>query len=105
MPSNVRRWSFQGRPRRRPPGINGSITDHKSSETTSVRVTQPASRTTPFTLSRHALVDEIDLQVNPVILGAGERLFDGFDAGKPALELVRVREAPGVAHLRYRVVR
>ena len=55
MPSNVRRWSFQGRPRRRPPGINGSITDHKSSETTSVRVTQPASRTTPFTLSRHAL--------------------------------------------------
>ncbi|MDT5093583.1 MAG: hypothetical protein QOH60_2946 [Mycobacterium sp.] len=51
------------------------------------------------------LVDEIDLQVNPVILGAGERLFDGFEAGTPALELVRVLEAPGVAHLRYRVIR
>jgi riboflavin biosynthesis pyrimidine reductase len=51
------------------------------------------------------LVDEIDLQLNPVILGSGERLFDGFEAGQPTLELARVLEAPGVAHLRYRVVR
>ena len=49
--------------------------------------------------------NEIDLQINPVILGSGERLFDGFEAGKPALELVRVLGAPGVAHLRYRVIR
>jgi dihydrofolate reductase len=51
------------------------------------------------------IVDEIDLQVNPVILGSGERLLDGFEAGEPALELVRVLDAPGVAHLRYRVIR
>jgi dihydrofolate reductase len=51
------------------------------------------------------IVDEIDLQVNPVILGSGERLFDGFEAGTPRLELERVLEAPGVAHLRYRVLR
>ena len=50
------------------------------------------------------LVDEIDLQVSGVILGSGERLLDGFDAGHPDLELVRVLEAPGVAHLRYHVV-
>lgn len=51
------------------------------------------------------LVDEIDLQLNAVILGSGERLFDGFEAGRPALELHRVLEAPGVVHLRYRVIR
>jgi dihydrofolate reductase len=53
---------------------------------------------------RAGLVTEIDLQVSPVILGSGERLFDGFDAGTPRLELARVLEAPGVAHLRYRVI-
>jgi dihydrofolate reductase len=51
------------------------------------------------------IVDEIDLQVAPVILGSGERLFDGFPAGSPSLELARVLHAPGVAHLRYRVIR
>jgi dihydrofolate reductase len=51
------------------------------------------------------IVDEIDLQVNPVILGSGERLFDGFEPGVPKLDLVRVLEAPGVAHLRFHVTR
>jgi dihydrofolate reductase len=51
------------------------------------------------------LVDEIDLQVNPVILGSGERLLEGFETGAPTLELDRVLEAPGVAHIRYRVIR
>ena len=50
------------------------------------------------------LVDEIDLQVAPVILGSGERLLDGFEAGTPSLKLERVLEAPDVAHLRYRVL-
>lgn len=54
---------------------------------------------------RAGLVDEIDLQVSPVILGAGERLFDGLEPGSPRLALERVLEAPGVAHLRYRVLR
>jgi len=51
------------------------------------------------------IVDEIDLQINPLILGSGERLFEGFEAGKPALEIERLLEAPGVVHVRYRVIR
>lgn len=50
------------------------------------------------------LVDEIDLQVSPVILGSGERLFGGFDAGTPKLSLSCGLEAPDVAHLRHRVL-
>ena len=50
------------------------------------------------------LVDEVDLQLSPIIIGAGERLLDNFEPGSaPELELERVLEAPGVAHLRYRV--
>jgi hypothetical protein len=43
--------------------------------------------------------------VSPVILGAGERLLDGFEPGELELELVRVLEAPGTIHIRYRVVK
>jgi dihydrofolate reductase len=50
------------------------------------------------------LVDEVGLHVVPLLLGGGERLFDGVG---PSLKLEQLRavEAPGVAHLKYRVVR
>ena len=51
------------------------------------------------------LVDEIDLQISAVLLGSGERLFDGFGGDMPRLKLARVLEAPGVAHLRYHVTK
>ncbi len=47
------------------------------------------------------LVDEMLLNVAPVLLGGGERLFDGLGA-EIGLEQVRVVEAPDVAHLFYR---
>lgn len=50
------------------------------------------------------LVDEVELHVVPVQLGGGARLFDGVGPGL-ALEQVRVVEGPGVAHLKYRIVR
>jgi dihydrofolate reductase len=49
-------------------------------------------------------VDELELHVVPFLLGGGARLFEGVG---PELELeqIRVVEAPGVAHLKYRVVK
>jgi dihydrofolate reductase len=48
------------------------------------------------------LVDELDLHVAPVMLGGGERLFTGVGPDLK-LEQLRVVEAPGVTHLKYRV--
>jgi dihydrofolate reductase len=50
------------------------------------------------------LVDEIELHVVPLLLGAGARLFDGVGPDLK-LEELRAVEAPGVAHLKYRVVK
>jgi dihydrofolate reductase len=50
------------------------------------------------------LVDEIEVHVAPLILGGGERLFDGVSPNLK-LEQLRAVEGPGVAHLKYRVVK
>ena len=49
------------------------------------------------------LVDEIELHVVPILLCGGARLFDDVSPGL-RLEQIRAVEAPGVAHLKYRVV-
>jgi dihydrofolate reductase len=49
-------------------------------------------------------LDEVSVSIVPLLLGAGERLFDNLGARAPRLEQVRVIEAPGVTHIRYRVV-
>jgi dihydrofolate reductase len=54
---------------------------------------------------RLGLLDEILVHVVPVLLGSGVRLFDGLGPHSVALELTRVIDAPGVTHLRYRVVK
>jgi dihydrofolate reductase len=51
------------------------------------------------------LMDEIHIDVAPVLLGAGVRLFDNLGAAPIELERTRVIEAPGVTHLRFRVVK
>lgn len=51
------------------------------------------------------LLDEIHLDLAPVLLGAGVRLFDNLGAMLIDLERTRVIEAPGVTHLQYRIVK
>ena len=47
------------------------------------------------------VVDELVLDFVPVLLGAGERLFDG--APDPGFEQVEVIESPLATHVRYRL--
>ena len=49
-------------------------------------------------------VDVLELHVVPLVLGGGARLFEGVGP-HVKLELLRVVEAPGVTHLKYRVGR
>jgi dihydrofolate reductase len=51
------------------------------------------------------LVDELQLNVVPIVLGDGTRLFDNNAGADVKLEAVRVLETPDVTHLKYRVVR
>jgi dihydrofolate reductase len=49
------------------------------------------------------LVDEFEVGVVPILLGGGTRLLD--NVGDLQVEQVRAIEAPGVTHLKYRLVK
>jgi dihydrofolate reductase len=51
------------------------------------------------------LIDEIHIDVAPLLLGKGVRLFDHLDIKPLELERIRVIEAAGVTHMGFRVVR
>jgi dihydrofolate reductase len=51
------------------------------------------------------LLDEIHIDLVPVLLGDGVRLFDHLGTGPIDLERTRVIEAPGVTHLTFRVLK
>ena len=55
-------------------------------------------------LLRAGVLDELQIHLIPVLLGDGRRLFEHLGADHIELEPIRVIEAPGVTHLRYRVM-
>lgn len=52
---------------------------------------------------RAGVLDVIEIQLRPVLLGQGRLLFDHLTPEHIELDLVRTLEAPGVLHLRYEV--
>jgi dihydrofolate reductase len=54
---------------------------------------------------RAGLLDEIHIDLVPVLLGDGVRLFDNLGDGKVELERTEIIEAPDVTHMTFRVIR
>jgi dihydrofolate reductase len=50
---------------------------------------------------RAGLVDELELHVVPLLLGAGTRLFENLDGGPVGYECVELVSSPAVAHFSY----
>lgn len=49
------------------------------------------------------VLDELQIHLIPVLLGEGRRLFEHLGAEHVELEPIRVLDAPGATHIRYRV--
>jgi dihydrofolate reductase len=54
---------------------------------------------------RAGVLDEIHVDLVPVLLGDGVRLFDHLGTEPLELEITRVIEGAGVTHLTFRVVK
>ena len=54
-------------------------------------------------LLRAGLLDELEIHLVPVLLGAGRRLFGTSESNRVELQLVRRLEGRDATHLRYRV--
>ena len=53
---------------------------------------------------RTGMLDEMALQIVPVLLGQGRRLFDDMTGDHVELELLRALDGPRTLHVRYRVL-
>jgi dihydrofolate reductase len=54
---------------------------------------------------RAGLLDEIHIDLVPVLLGDGVRLFDNLGDGQVELERTEIIEAPDVTHMTFQVIR
>ncbi|GHO99675.1 deaminase [Reticulibacter mediterranei] len=64
-----------------------------------------ATATTTQQCIKAGLLDEIHIDLVPVLLGDGVRLFEHLGSSAIELEQIKVVEAPGVTHLGFRVLK
>ncbi|HTU88090.1 MAG TPA: dihydrofolate reductase family protein [Solirubrobacteraceae bacterium] len=83
-------------------GIESALTQAKdAAQTGDVWLAGGASVVNQYLAA--GLVDEIDVSIAPVVLGAGARLFEGVGRGALGLKQIRAVDAPGVTHIKYEV--
>lgn len=51
------------------------------------------------------LVEELEVQIAPLFLGTGMRLFDQIDKAKLQLEIVEAVSSPLITHVRYKIAK
>lgn len=56
-------------------------------------------------LLNDGLVDELEIDIAPVLFGEGLRFFENLQADQITLEQTKVAEYRGVAHIRYKVIK
>ena len=85
-------------------GIEGAIGRAKAAAGEKDVVVLGGASTVQQTL-RAGLADELHVDIGPVLLGGGLRLFEHLDDAPLDLEQIGVEQSPGTAHLRFRVLR
>jgi dihydrofolate reductase len=85
-------------------GLDGAIDDARAAAAELDVLVAGGADTIDQAISA-GLVDELQLHLAPVLLGAGSRLFDSVAPELPRLEIVQVLESPLVTHVRYRIVK
>jgi dihydrofolate reductase len=84
-------------------GIESAI--EKAKKIAGKKTVAVGSGTTTQQCLEAGLLDEIHIDLVPLLLGDGIRLFDHLRAAPVELECTRVIEAAGVTHLTFRVVK
>ena len=84
---------------RRPDSVTGRAATYLVSPSSSHRVDIAGGASTVRQALVAGVVDELTLDIAPVLLGCGERIFDGVDSF--GLEPVEVLHSPLATHIRY----